>query len=58
MSRSDKEILIGKTFGYLTVISENIKKDDKKHTYWNCQCKCGNICVKRTDALKTTPTPS
>lgn len=58
MSRSDKEILIGKTFGYLTVISENIKQDDKKHTYWNCQCKCGNICVKRTDALKTTPTPS
>ena len=44
MSRSDKEILIGKTFGYLTVISENIKQDDKKHTYWNCQCKCGNIC--------------
>lgn len=58
MARSDKEILTGKTFGYLTVISENNEQKDKKHSYWNCVCKCGNSCVKRTDALKTTPIPS
>ena len=58
MARSDKEILTGKIFGYLTVISENNDQDDKQHSYWNCICKCGNLCVKRIDALKTTPVPS
>ncbi len=58
MSRSDKQNLTGKTFGYLTVISENNEQNDLKHSYWNCLCKCGNTCVKRTDALKTTPVPS
>jgi hypothetical protein len=58
MSRSDKEILTGKIFGYLTVISENNDQNDKKHSYWNCMCKCGNTCIKRADALKTTNIPS
>ena len=58
MARRDKEILTGKTFGYLTVVSENNDQEDKKRSYWNCLCKCGNTCVKRTDALKTTPVPS
>ena len=58
MARSDKEILTGKTFGYLTVISENNDNNDKHHSYWNCLCRCGNTCIKRTDALKTTPIPS
>lgn len=58
MARCDKEILTGKTFGYLTVVSENNDQEDKKRSYWNCLCKCGNTCVKRTDALKTTPVPS
>ena len=58
MPRSDKEILTGQTFGYLTVVSENNEQDDKKHSYWNCICKCGNHCIKRADALKTTPIPS
>ena len=58
MSRSDKENLTGKIFGYLTVISENHNQNDKKRSYWNCVCKCGNTCVKRLDSLKTTPIPS
>lgn len=58
MARSDKENLTGKVFGYLTVISENNDQKDKKHSYWNCECKCGNECIKRLDALKTTPVPS
>ena len=58
MSRSDKENLTGKVFGYLTVISENNEKNDRKHSYWNCMCKCGNTCIKRADNLKITPIPS
>ena len=30
MARSDKEILTGKIFGYLTVVSENNNQGDKK----------------------------
>mgnify|MGYP006918768051 CR=1 FL=1 len=29
MARRDKEILTGKTFGYLTVVSENNDQEDK-----------------------------
>lgn len=58
MYRSDKENIVGKTFGYLTAISEYNHPNDKKHSYWNCLCKCGNTCIKRLDALKTTPIPS
>lgn len=29
MARCDKEILTGKTFGYLTVVSENNDQEDK-----------------------------
>lgn len=58
MPRSDKQILTGKTFGYLTVISAYDHPNDRKHSYWNCICKCGNSCIKRTDALNTTPIPS
>lgn len=56
--RSDRENLIGKTFGYLTVLSENNEQPDKRRSYWNCLCQCGNTCVKRSDSLKTTPVPS
>lgn len=58
MSRKDKQDLTNMEFGYLRVLSENIEINDKKHTYWNCLCKCGNICVKRTDVLRSTPIPS
>lgn len=37
----------GNIYGYLTVISRNedpeLAKDGR--AMWNCQCKCGNICV-------------
>ena len=58
MYRKDKQDLTNMEFGYLRVLSENIEINDKKHTYWNCLCKCGNICVKRTDVLRSTPIPS
>lgn len=25
---------------------------DKKHSYWNCVCECGNKCKVRSDCLK------
>lgn len=35
--------MIGKTFGYLTVISENPERRWNKIIY-HCQCECGNEC--------------
>lgn len=38
---------IGNVYGYLTVISRNTNSEFAKdgRAMWNCQCKCGNICV-------------
>lgn len=51
--------LIGKKFGYLTVVERNDKyyeehrKQSKdRGTYWTCQCDCGNTCVRSSDTLK------
>lgn len=43
--------LTGKKFGRLTVIS--FSHMNGKHSYWNCQCDCGNECKVRIDCLKT-----
>ena len=40
---SNKIDMIGKTFNYLTVISENPKRKWNKIIY-HCKCKCGNEC--------------
>ena len=45
------EDLTNKRYGKSVVISFN--HTDKKHTYWNCQCDCGNIFMKRADQIKT-----
>lgn len=58
MARTDKEDFTGRKIGYLTVLSAKLDHEDKKHSYWNCLCKCGNPCVKRSDALRSTPVPS
>lgn len=42
--------LIGKTYGYLTVIQETEKQGH--NTYWICQCQCGNKIKVRTDHLQ------
>lgn len=44
---------IGKQYGNLLVKSINREKSDNKHTYYNCQCLCGNakIIIKRGDQL-------
>ena len=37
-----KKDLIGKTFGYLTVISDTGKINSHRNVIWKCKCKCGN----------------
>lgn len=43
--------LIGKVFGYLTVIDYSFFKEGK--TWWKCQCSCGNVIEVRQDYLKS-----
>lgn len=35
--------LIGKKFGYLTVISMSNRRSKKSEIYWNCECDCGTF---------------
>jgi len=41
--------LTGEQFGMLTVISLHTNK--KRDIKWNCQCECGNICIKTSTNL-------
>lgn len=41
--------LSNKTFGYLTPLY--VEKTKNKHTYWLCQCACGNMRVLQTHQL-------
>ena len=50
--------LIGKTFGYLTVIEDSKERDSKRRILWNCKCQCGNIIKVRTDNLTSLNTMS
>lgn len=43
-------------FGKLVALERAPSRN--KHTYWKCQCDCGNICEIRTNALKTNHTMS
>ena len=36
--------MLGKTFGYLTVIEETEKRTANRSIIWKCRCKCGNEC--------------
>lgn len=53
------EDLTGQRFGRLTVIglNEEVSKQKKK-TYWNCKCNCGNEKVVRGDSLRGGATTS
>lgn len=47
----DRESLNGQTFNYLTVLSYAFTKNNQR--YWNCKCKCGNLCTVNTHMLKS-----
>lgn len=42
--------LLNQTFGELTVI-EHLGTANSHGQYWNCQCSCGNQCIKTTRQL-------
>ena len=51
--------MTGMTFGKLTVISKSdFKNSYSNHTYWNCQCECGNTCVIMGHNLRNGATKS
>lgn len=43
--------IIGKKFGYLTVIKDSGKRDKSGNALWECQCDCGNIIYVSTSNL-------
>lgn len=45
-----KEDLTNKKYGKLLVLKYD-HSDDKGHTFWECQCDCGNKIITRRDAL-------
>ena len=47
--KSRRKDLTGRKFGRLTVLKR--AENRGKHTYWVCQCQCGNICETRTRNL-------
>lgn len=53
----DKESLIGKRFGRLTVI-EFVGKDKFRQSLFRCCCDCGSIVVVNGNKLKTNHTTS
>ena len=50
--------LIGKNFGYLTVLEDTKKRDYNRNIIWKCQCNCGNICEIPTTRLQSGHTSS
>ena len=54
MARGKREDLTGQRFGRLIVISYNDEiSKQKKNSYWNCKCDCGNEVVVRDCHLKS-----
>ena len=50
--------ITGNKYGSLTVLGYNEQYTKEKRkiikdrtTYWNCQCECGNICIRSKEAL-------
>lgn len=50
----------GNVYGYLTVINRNMEPENIKdgRAMWNCQCKCGNICIVSGKLLRDGHTTS
>lgn len=56
---SKKLDLTGQIFGKITVINFNEEKSkEKRRTYWNCICECGNKCIIQTQDLRSGHTKS
>lgn len=53
----NKKDLVGQTFGYLTVIKDTGKRENR-NVIWLCQCKCGNETEVLTTNLQNGSTKS
>lgn len=52
-----KDIIIGKRYGKLTVVSK-VDGEDKSHTKYICKCDCGNTKEIRRSSLLSGSTKS
>src|SRR5688572_23036490 len=50
--------LTGQRFGRLIAISRSDKGRDRRHTYWNCVCDCGQTTTVRSSHILTGATQS
>lgn len=50
--------LVGETYGRLTVLEDAPKRDNVSGIEYICQCKCGNICIVRSELLRNGSTKS
>jgi hypothetical protein len=55
---SDKECIVGRTFGKLTVVSQADTVESKRHRMWRCRCICGKEATVRTADLSSGNTKS
>jgi len=44
--------ILGKRFGYLTVVKHSQRRNAAGQHYWICQCHCGRYLVVRGDNLR------
>lgn len=60
LGKKRKANLVGKKFGYLTVLEESQRSEDKDNpnTIWKCQCTCGAIAYVRSNYLLSGHTSS
>ena len=50
--------LTGHKFGLLTVVGFVFNSENGRHSFWECKCECGNVCVVRGSHLKSGHTSS
>lgn len=55
---AERNEMIGKKFGRLTVIEETGERDKHKYKIYKCQCSCGNIIYTNCNSLKSGNTKS
>ena len=48
----------GRTFGKLKALRAVDRRDKARHSYWLCECKCGQLCVVASSHLLTGNTKS
>jgi len=56
--RKDLKNLIGESFHYWSVIGYDDSKSINRHSYWFCECKCGEVRSVRADQLRSLKSKS